>query len=214
MTHAPNRHFRDADDLLISDIINNTDLETEHMPEARVLRREAQREYRRIGQHEQLLQVVPEPPPPGVSLHIIGTGLYDFWTFVPQIISWIGAADELYVSTWTLNRTNAVEMFGLWDAGKIAPGRVGFLTGEYFKRRETAVYTYLVDGIRQRGGRYRAFMNHAKVLLLCNAAQGAFLVCEGSANLTANPRLEQFVLTNERRLYEFHKGWMEESLNA
>jgi hypothetical protein len=37
-----------------------------------------------------------------------------------------------------------------------------------------------------------------------------YIVLEGSANLTANPRAEQFILSNHKDLYEFHKGWMED----
>ena len=55
-------------------------------------------------------------------------------------------------------------------------------------------------------------MNHAKVLLVSNAASDTYMTCEGSANLTANPRLEQYVFTNDRTLYEFHRTWMEECL--
>ena len=39
-----------------------------------------------------------------------------------------------------------------------------------------------------------------------------YIVMEGSANWTANPRLEQFTVTNSRPLYDFHREWMEEML--
>ena len=217
MKRQPKRRLGQADpqDQLIGDIVGNFNLETDRMPEPRLLKMEARREFRRLDQHEQLLQVIPKPPEPGVSMHVIGTGLYDFWTFVPQMIQWVGGrADELYCSTWTMNRNNVVELFTLWDDGRINPHAVTFLTGEYFKRRETSVYAYLVEGLRQRGGRFRAFMNHAKVLMLKHENSGTFLVCEGSANLTANPRLEQYVLTNDRALYDFHRNWMEEMVTT
>jgi hypothetical protein len=61
-----------------------------------------------------------------------------------------------------------------------------------------------------RGGRYKAFENHSKILLLASAARDTWITVEGSANLNANPRFEQYVLTNDRWLWEFHRGWMEE----
>jgi hypothetical protein len=88
------------------------------------------------------------------------------------------------------------------------------LTGTYFKRRETAVYAFLLEGIRARGGRFRAFQNHAKVQLIANPDRDAWYTVEGSANLTSNPRLEQYVITNDRPLWEFHRRWMEEMLTA
>lgn len=202
-------------DYLIDDILG-TDaeadaLETQHMPAGRTHARVSpRRRFQRVLQKQSLLDVVPEPPTPGESIHIIGTAEYDFWTFVPQMIDWIGYAARLTCSTWTPNRQNIVELFELWDAGAV--GTVDFLTGLYFKRRETAVYTMLLEGIRARGGRYRAFRNHAKVLLLENPDRDAWLIVEGSANLTGNPRLEQYVFTNDRALYDFHRSWTEEIL--
>ena len=37
-----------------------------------------------------------------------------------------------------------------------------------------------------------------------------FIVIEGSANFTANPRLEQNVMVNDEDLFRFHAEWMEE----
>jgi len=186
-------------------------LETEHMPAGRAHgRTPARRRYERIAQRQQLLDVIPAPPGPGESIHVIGTGLYDFWTFIPQFITWVGRAERLTCSTWTMSRPNVVELFELWDSGAIVTADV--LTGLYFKRRESAVYAMIQSGIRARGGRYRAFRNHAKVLLIEAPAAGAWITVEGSANLTANPRLEQYVITNDRDLYAFHRSWTEEAL--
>ncbi len=99
-------------------------------------------------------------------------------------------------------------MFELWDAGKISVS--DWLVGLYFKRRETHVYATLLDGLIKRGGRLKAFETHAKVLLLNNAAKNAWYTIEGSANLTANPRLEQYVITNDKALWQFHQTWFEE----
>ena len=93
----------------------------------------------------------------GESVHIVSNGKYDFWTWVPQMLDWIGTVDEFYCSTWTLARSNCVELIELWDSGRIPLGKVSFLTGLYFKRRETATYSFLLEAIRQRGGRYIAF---------------------------------------------------------
>ncbi len=153
--------------------------------------------------------MLASPPATGESVHVVSGAKFDFWTWVPVMLQWIGRSESLYCSTWTLSRANAVELFEVWDAGKI--GLAHFLTGTYFKRRETAVYSLLLNGIRQRGGRYRAFQNHAKVLLLDAPAGGQWIVVEGSANLTSNPRTEQYVITSDRALWEFHRDWMEEA---
>ena len=37
-----------------------------------------------------------------------------------------------------------------------------------------------------------------------------YYMVEGSANWTANPRIEQNMITQSKELYNFHKGWMQE----
>jgi len=202
MTRAPDTPLLFADAPPPADT-----LETEYMPAARALTISPRRRFERIQQRQALGEVVTGPPAAGESVHVVSEAKFDFWTWVPAMLDWFGNTPDLYCSTWTLSRPNAVELFELCDTARI--GRVHFLTGLYFKRRETAVYTFLLKGIRARGGRYRAFRNHAKVLLLANG--DAWLTVEGSANLTSNPRLEQYVVTNDRSLYEFHRAWMEEA---
>ena len=154
---------------------------------------------------EHLAELLPCLPEPGWLFHVISSGNFDFWTYVPHLIDLAGHFDELYVSTWTMNRQNAIEMLELYDTGKV--GKLNLLTGKYFKRRETAVYALILEGLIKRKQRYIAFANHTKIMLLGNEREK--IVVEGSANLTANPRAEQFILTNHADLYDFHRKWME-----
>jgi len=163
-----------------------------------------------MRKRDHLETIVPDPPKPGESIHIITNGKADFWTWIPHMVKWCGTVKELYCSTWTLNRTCCVELFELMDAGIIE--KATFLTGLYFKRRETAVYATLLQGLQARNQRYVAFENHTKITLLRAKHTHHHLVAEGSANLTSNPRLEQVVLSDDPALYAFHRGWMEETL--
>jgi len=197
------------DDLIFDAATRADPLEGE-MPAARVLRRKYKLRFTKMLKEETLAEAVTEPPQAGESIHAVSNGKYDFATWIPQILDWIDRADCLWCSTWTLSRPNADDIFTLHDEGKIAPGQIHFLTGLYFKRRDTATYNYLLDGLLKRGGRFKAFENHCKVLLLANARKKTWITVEGSANLNANPRFEQYVIVNDRELFEFHRGWMEE----
>jgi len=159
---------------------------------------------------EHLAELMPILPETGYSLHVISSGNFDFWTYVPHIINLAGGINDFYVSTSTMNRTVAEEMLELIDSKQVK--KMSLMTGLYFKRRETAVYAMILQGLLKRGMRYIAFMNHTKIMLLEKYPD--YFVIEGSANLTANPRAEQFILTNDKALYEFHKSWMEEMYNA
>ncbi|MBQ6827956.1 MAG: hypothetical protein IJO46_08065 [Thermoguttaceae bacterium] len=183
--------------------------ETTETPSPRLIRREAKRAFLRIRQQEALRELVREPPAPGESRHVVSANKFNFWTWVPTLIDWIGATDSFYCATWTANRQSVKEFFELCDAGKVR-GRSGFLLGTYFKRREPVVYTLLAEGLAKRGGKIKAFETHCKVILLDAPERNAYLTIEGSANLTANPRLEQYVVSNDRDLWEFHRAWFEE----
>jgi len=37
---------------------------------------------------------------------------------------------------------------------------------------------------------------------------------EGSANFTSNPRLENYIIVNDRALWDFHREWMEGVFNG
>jgi hypothetical protein len=205
----------DPADFLIDDILHGDradPLETERMPNPRAFRLRARHRFARVAQRQSLREAIGELPQPGESVHCTTGGKFELFTWVPEIVAWLGSVDSLYCSTWTCSKVNAAELFTLADSGKI--GRIHFVSGLYFKRRENAVYAYLLDGLRQRGGTYRAFPNHSKVLLLSNEAQGHFLTVEGSGNFTANPQHEQETITNDRGLWDFHRQWFEEMLST
>jgi len=149
-------------------------------------------------------------PKPGQSIHFITNARYDFWMVVRCAIEIIGKVKYFYGSTWTMNRENVQELLTLYDDGTIE--NISMLTGLYFKRRESAVYAQLLAGLEERGQRFNSFRNHAKVILLQSGDD--YIVMEGSANFTANPRLENFCIINDKKLYDFHKEWMEEMLEV
>jgi hypothetical protein len=199
------------DDFGLDGIFGDDFVETTQNVSARAIRLDAKRSTLRVTQKENLRDVIQTPPRHGEQIHVVSANKFDFWTWVPVMTDWIGKADRLYVSTWTTNRVNTRNMFELWDAGKI--GTSDWLVGLYFKRRETNVYAMLLEGLAKRGGRIRAFETHAKVVLLNNKRRNTWLTIEGSANMTANPRLEQYVITNDKRLWTFHQTWFEEMLD-
>jgi len=150
--------------------------------------------------------IIGELPKPGESIHMVSGGRFDYWNFVPVILRMNGdIAACAYFSTWTLNRQCVTELLDLFDSEKIKSIR--FLTGLYFKRRETSVYAQLATGLLKRKQQLRALENHAKIILLDMAPN--YYVMEGSANFTSNPRIEQNCLTNDESLFRFHQGWFD-----
>lgn len=158
---------------------------------------------------EKARELLQEAPKPDEFFHIISNGSFDYWMLCPLLIELTSAKNvTIHASTWTLNRQNALEMLQMLDDGRCSS--LHLLTGTYFKRRESAVFATIANGLLQRNQKIRALENHAKVLLI-NDHAGNFFVMEGSANFTANPRIEQNLIGNNRDLYEHHKRWIEEA---
>jgi hypothetical protein len=157
---------------------------------------------------EKLEDFFQELPAPGESIHMVSNGTFDYWNLCPVMLRLLNRPATFYGSTWTMNRSNVLQLLNLFDQKKLTS--VAMFAGLYFKRREPAIYSVLASGLIDRGQRFLCFENHAKIMLI--GADPDWIVIEGSANFTANPRLEQNTVTNDRQLFHFHKEWMDDLL--
>ena len=186
------------------------DYQTNEEISPKIMRMRAKHKMKTALRRELAKEVLTELPDPGESIHIVSNGKFDYWSFVPIISNLLKRPiEQAFFSTWTLNRACCKELFDLLDQGKVL--KCGFLTGIYFKSRESAIYATMVNGLESRGQKFKALENHSKVTLLESGKN--FIVMEGSANFTANPRIEQNTITNSKELFDFHKSWFEEILN-
>lgn len=156
---------------------------------------------------EKAEEVLGELPQTGESIHIVSNGSFDYFNLIPIAIKLMGdKCNDFYFSTWTLNNGNSEAILKLYDDGKVKT--IKCLVGLYFKKRESAVFNMLYEGLKKRNQIIYSNENHSKVTLLDNGVD--FIVIEGSANFTANPRIEQFSVHNCKELHQFHKEWMDE----
>jgi hypothetical protein len=191
---------------------SDDEIEIFRQVEQKSIRRQYKIKMKSALKRESLSDIFQELPDNGESLHLISNGHFDYFTFVPLILDMLPQkyCVHFYGSTWTMSRQNVLDLFDYFDNAKV--GQISIFTGLYFKRRESAVYATLLEGIQSRKQRYIAFKNHAKIMLFNH--QDTYLTVEGSANFTANPRLEQTTITNDKALWQFHVDWMEEILNG
>lgn len=197
------------DGILFNMLDSKTQLESSFMPEGRVLKRgEGRRRMKHITKRAKAADLLDtiELPKPGETIHVISDAKYDFFNVIMAAAKLTAPVLDFYGSTWTMSKYNVQDLLGALETGVIQNATI--LTGTYFKRRESSVYAQLVTGLAKYNQRYNAFINHTKVALL--RSEDAYIVFEGSANFTANPRLENYIICNNKELYEFHRSWMEE----
>lgn len=184
-------------------------IESQSMVETRSLRHDLKRKLKKLTQRETAMELVAELPAKGETIHFISNGSFDYWDVIAAIAKRLGPC-HFHGSTWTMNRRNAQEILDNLDSGAFLSATL--ITGIYFKRRETAVYSQIATGLLTRGQKFRALETHAKVALLTDGV--SFFTFEGSANFTANPRIEQNILANDEQLHGFHRDWIDEAATA
>jgi len=156
-----------------------------------------------------LNKIIDRLPEINEQFHIVSNGSFDYFNMIPRILELTDQKLNLYCSTWTMNYNNVEKLMQLIDLKRINPATV--LIGEYLQKREPLVYTELANGLHERKGRVKAFNNHCKIILLWNDNYN--FVLEGSANFTANPRVEQNIFLNSKEVLNFHKNWISELFN-
>ncbi len=157
-------------------------------------------------------------PDQAETFHCIMRGnYYNGWDLVPALLKLAAPRTiaTLHVATLGFNQQNAFELLRLFDEGQI--GRVEFICSVYFRDMTSDVWSYLHAELSRRKQHAVAIRSHAKILLL-ELSDGTALVVESSANLRSCHNIEQFTLTHDRDVLEFHRQWMDqlirEAINA
>lgn len=205
---------------MLEDQANLETTKTLHRPVIHA-RLESKRQFINGLKREALTALIPELPPPGTDLYVIGNGAgaekrwrpggtdqeaFDFGTFIPHLVGLMGGHGCVaYISTWTMNRNHALNMIDMLEDGRLS--RLTVFTDPYFKRREAAVAAELIQGLDRYPGRgqFLAFKNHVKVIAVATADENMTCTVTGSANLSAQPRCEQYILTTAPDVYQFFK---------
>jgi len=176
-------------------------------------RKEAKRLFINGMKKEALTKLITKLPSPDTDLYIVGNGAgaekivgrsvdaFDFGTFIPHLVEMLGNTDiTAYISTWAMNRNHALSIIELLDNHNIT--KLAIVTDPYFTRRESAVANTLIEGIQKHKQIFLTFKNHVKCIALKNK-HGQTVTITGSANLSAQPRCEQYILTTSTDVYEF-----------
>lgn len=158
---------------------------------------------------EKLKEVINELPKENEYFHIVSNGTFDYFNMITRILELDKSNFEFVGSTWTMNYKNIETLFNYYDLGRLT--KLTVICGEYLKQREPLVYQTLKEGMIERNQKLKSFNNHSKIILLGNTNNQ--YVLEGSANWTANPRVEQNIILNNKQVYEFHKKWIGELFN-
>jgi len=176
----------------------------------RRMRKAAKHRYLSISKEQSLHKLINELPAPGTDLWIITNGdgtqrldneQFEFGHFIPVLAEMLGGSCVCYLSTWSMNMDHAQALLDALDTGLLKS--LSMLSDRSFQGRKSAIAATLIEGLQARHQRYKTFPNHAKVLALASSDNTRFCVVFGSANLSQQPRAENYVLTTDPEAYCF-----------
>ena len=163
---------------------------------------------RRATMFREARELLSALPDPAESLHCIQSGNCDLCVLLMAILDMHPApCRTLRIATLCYARRNCVELLAALEGKKI--GTLTLLASHFFKSHYKELHEWFKDELNAFPGcEIAVARSHAKVVCF-DFADGAGLVCEGSANLRSNHNVEQLTLTNDRPLHDFYAAWLD-----
>ena len=157
------------------------------------------------------IQALRGLPVAGETWHVVMSGSYDSFDLVDAMLEYAAPAviEDLHLATLGFNAANARRLIAHLDASRVK--RATMIVSCYYEAdpKEAEVCYLLAQELPRRGGWYVAARSHAKVIAAA-FDDGRRFVVESSANLRTCRNLEQFTITHDGPLFDFHRSWMEE----
>ena len=171
-------------------------------------RRALRRELRDARHEKNALELIRKLPAEGESLHFVIDGRFHPCDLIPvtRRLSDPATIDRLDITTLSYNLTNVQSLCEGLDKGKI--GTVLLVPSRYFSEVEKPLFAHTQTELEKRGSRVVPGYVHTKLILM-EMSDGRCFTIEGSGNLRSCKSIEQFVMSCDRSLLEFHRGWIE-----
>lgn len=177
-------------------------------PDVLQRRRVLRRELRDARHEKNALELIVKLPEDGESLHFVIDGRFHPCDLIPvtRRLSHPAVITRLDITTLSYNLTNVQSLCDGLDQGKI--GTVLLMPSRYFSEVEKPLFAHTKTELEQRGSRVIPGYVHTKLILM-EMSDGRCFTIEGSGNLRSCKSIEQFVMSCDRPLLEFHRGWIE-----
>ena len=140
-------------------------------------------------------------------LAIKTNGTSDAGSFFNCALKVFGEVEEMYLATWTISKSNVNRLRDEVGSGKLK--KLVMVISSTLKPANPALYAYLIGKLNEfENVEIKEVNSHAKTFSM--KCGDNFFTISGSANWSENPRIENFLILNDRDLYEHHAEWMDE----
>lgn len=146
-------------------------------------------------------------PKPNQYFAIKTNGTSDCGSIFTYALNNWESIDEMYLATWTISKQNISRLKLAIESGKLK--NLTMVFSSTLKAANPALYASLVGALKDFDNvKLKEINSHSKTFSITNGTD--FLTVSGSANWSENPRIENFLLLNDKDLFEHHKDWMSE----
>jgi hypothetical protein len=179
-------------------------------------RKPAKRLFKHGLRKEELKTLVSELPDEHTDIYVVATGRgrkvggkdivqsFGFGSFLEFVVDEFGDGCIVDFSTWSMNKDHAWMLLEMLDSGKVQ--RLRMLCDRSLETRKLEIMGILKQGLAKfEGSILKMFRNHSKIYCIANVDQTRFCTITGSANLSGNPRAENYVLSTSPELYHHFK---------
>ena len=181
---------------------NQTEIAHFRTTSANSKRMTAKTEFVNALRAEVAKEFLNELPDTDEQIHILSNGEFDYWGVIARGIALCKCKiKHLFIASWSLNLPIAHSIVDHIKSGKVQSCVVWL--NSFFKRKDPSTWGFLVNNLHELGQKIFSTKTHCKIAAW-ECEDGRFFVYSGSANLTANPRMEQNFIANSKPLYDFY----------
>lgn len=173
--------------------------------EARAARARHNRQIRHATAEAHLASILPARIEPGDSWHVISHGDIDSLSCLTHALGGVSHFDYVAISAWCIAKADLDQIEAWLDTGRIDTFEL--YAGEIFPSQYGDEYAQALGLADRYGARVVIARNHSKITLASNVGEDYHLVCESSANVNTNPRIEQTAIHCDRALFDFYRDF-------
>lgn len=168
------------------------------------------RKYNRDNNAKKILDDLGGFPKENQYYAIKTNGETDAGSFFTYALNNWQEITEMYLATWTISKANIKRIKDALDSGKLK--YLTFVFSSTLKAANPSLYANLMINLKEYSNvSLKEINSHAKTFSLTNGND--FITVSGSANWSENPRIENYLILNDKQLFNHHKEWMTELSN-
>ena len=154
--------------------------------------------------------VLARPMEEGKAVHIVTSEQKEPLQFVARMRMHHGDPQELWLATLGFQPHNIRQLSALLDDLPKLTG--GVLVSDFFLLKSRAKYEAAKEALAPYRDRFPLATLHVHAKIAAAAFSDRHYTIYGSSNLCHCERTEQYTITTRPELFDFHKGWITDTL--